>query len=86
MLCHFINYVISVFELTIYFFSSDTGKRPLNTPKPKTSLWSRKMLGHKNIQNTLLYSQLISFESDEFHSATAATVREAQKPVEEGFE
>jgi len=44
------------------------------------------MLGHKNIQNTLLYSQLISFESDEFHSATAATVQEAQKPVEEGFE
>jgi len=45
-----------------------------------------KMLGHRNIQNTLLYTQLISFESDEFHSATAKTVKEAQKLIEAGFE
>ena len=44
------------------------------------------MLGHKNIQNTLLYTQLISFESDEYHSAPAATVQDAQKLVEAGFE
>ena len=34
----------------------------------------------------LLYTQLISFESDEFHSATAKTVQDAQKLVEAGFE
>jgi len=34
----------------------------------------------------LLYTQLINFESDEFHSATAKTVQEAQKLVEAGFE
>jgi len=45
-----------------------------------------KMLGYRNIQNTLLYTQLISFESDEFHSSTAATVQEAQKLIETGFE
>jgi hypothetical protein len=45
-----------------------------------------KMLGHRNIQNTLLYTQLINFESDEFHSATATTVQDAQKLVEAGFE
>jgi len=45
-----------------------------------------KLLGHRNIQNTLLYTQLISFESDEFHSATAKTVQEAQKLIEAGFE
>jgi hypothetical protein len=36
-----------------------------------------KMLGRKNMQNTLLYTQLISFENDEFHSATAKTIQEA---------
>ena len=45
-----------------------------------------KMLGHRNIQNTLIYTQLINFESDEYHSATAATVQDAQKFVEAGFE
>jgi hypothetical protein len=30
--------------------------------------------------------QLINFESDEFHSATAKTVQEAQKLIEAGFE
>ncbi|HEX9862886.1 MAG TPA: site-specific integrase, partial [Candidatus Bathyarchaeia archaeon] len=45
-----------------------------------------KMLGHRNIQNTLLYTQLISFENDEFRSATATTVQDAQKLIEAGFE
>jgi hypothetical protein len=45
-----------------------------------------RMLGHKNIQNTLLYTQLVNFENDEFHSATAQNVQEAQKLVEAGFE
>jgi hypothetical protein len=44
------------------------------------------MLGHKNIQNTLLYTQLISFENEDYHSATAKTVQEAQKLIEAGFE
>jgi hypothetical protein len=54
--------------------------------KTRNILHVMKMLGHRNIQNTLLYTQLISFESDEYHSATATTVQEAQKLVEAGFE
>jgi hypothetical protein len=54
--------------------------------KTRNILHVMKMLGHKSIQNTLLYTQLISFESDEFHSSTAKTVEEAQKLVEAGFE
>jgi hypothetical protein len=54
--------------------------------KTKDTLHVMKMLGHKNIQNTLLYTQLISFENDDFHSATAKTVQEIQKLVEAGFE
>jgi hypothetical protein len=54
--------------------------------KTKDLLHVMKVLGHRNIQNTMLYTQLINFESDEFHSATAAMVQEAQKLVEAGFE
>jgi|GEM_PF-1461615 uncharacterized protein YfaQ (DUF2300 family) len=42
--------------------------------------------GTRNIQNTLLYTQLISFESDEYHSATAKNVQDAQKLIEAGFD
>jgi integrase len=53
--------------------------------KTKDILHVMKMLGHRNIQNTLLYTQLINFESDEYHSAVANTMDEARKLVESGF-
>jgi hypothetical protein len=34
----------------------------------------------------LLYTQLTTFKNDDFHSATAKTVEDAQKLVEAGFE
>ena len=39
-----------------------------------------------NIESTLVYTQLISYESDEYHSTVASTVEEARKLLEEGFE
>ncbi len=45
-----------------------------------------QFLGHRNIKNTLVYTQLMDFESDDYHSATASTVQEAAKLVEAGFE
>ena len=54
--------------------------------KTKDILHVMKILGHKNIQNTLLYTQLITFKNDDFQSATAKTVEDAQKLVEAGFE
>ena len=36
--------------------------------------------------NTLIYTQLINFEGDEYHSATAKTVEEARQLIEAGFE
>jgi hypothetical protein len=44
------------------------------------------LLGHRNIENTLIYTQLVSFESDDYHSAVANTVEEARKLLEQGFE
>jgi hypothetical protein len=45
-----------------------------------------KLLGHKNIANTLIYTQLLEFEADEYCSTVANSVEEAQKLIEAGFE
>ena len=46
-----------------------------------------QFLGHRNIQNTLIYTQLIDFEKEEqYHSATAKTTQQARQLVEAGFE
>jgi hypothetical protein len=49
-------------------------------------LYVMKLLGHRCIENTLVYTQLVSIENDEYHSAVTNTIAEAQKLVEQGFE
>ena len=46
----------------------------------------KQMLGHKSITNTLIYTQLINFESDEYSSAVAKSLEDARKLVEAGFD
>jgi hypothetical protein len=46
-----------------------------------------KLLGHKNIANTLLYTQLVEFEeNDQYCTAVADNVEDAQKLISVGFE
>jgi integrase/predicted RNA-binding Zn-ribbon protein involved in translation (DUF1610 family) len=70
----------------IHFHTFRHWKATTEYAKTKDILHVMKLLGHKNIQNTLLYTQLITFKNDEFHSATAKTVEDAQKLVEAGFD
>ncbi len=70
----------------IHFHTLRHWKATTEYAKTKDILHVMKILGHRNIQNTLLYTQLITFKNDEFHSATAKTVEDAQKLVEAGFE
>jgi hypothetical protein len=44
------------------------------------------MLGHKKLETTDLYTQLISFESDEWNVAHARNLQEESKLIESGFE
>jgi hypothetical protein len=44
------------------------------------------LLGHRNIESTLVYTQLIGSEGDEYHSAVAKTVDNARKLIGQGFE
>jgi len=45
-----------------------------------------KLLTNKSILTTMIYTHLINFEADTYHSAIANTVEEAKKLVEAGFE
>jgi len=52
----------------------------------KNILLVKKMLGHKKIENTMKYTQLVHFEDDEFEVATATNIEEAKKLLEVGFD
>lgn len=45
-----------------------------------------EMLGHKNIKNTLMYTQLVQFKGDDYVCKSAKTFDEAKELVEAGFE
>lgn len=44
-----------------------------------------QLLGYRNINNTLIYTQLINFESDEFHVRIAKKLEEDKESVEAGL-
>jgi hypothetical protein len=55
--------------------------------RTKDMLHVMKLLGHRNIKNTLIYTQLIKIENaEEYISKVANTIGEARKLVESGFE
>ena len=72
--------------LQIHFHTLRHFRATMEYAKTKDILHVMKVLGHRNLQNTLLYTQLINFESNEYHSATAQTIEEASKLIEAGFE
>ena len=43
-------------------------------------------MGHRNLKNTLVYTHLVNFKSDEYIVRVAETVEDACKLVEAGFE
>ena len=45
-----------------------------------------RILGHKNIKNTLVYTQLVTFEDDDYVCKAAANVKEATELIEAGYE
>jgi len=54
--------------------------------KTKDILHVKQMLGHKNIQNTLIYTHLSDFADDQFTCRVARTLREVEELIEAGFE
>jgi hypothetical protein len=55
--------------------------------RTKDILHVMKLLGHKNIANTLIYTQLVEFEEDDkYCTGVANNIEDARKLVEAGFE
>jgi integrase len=61
-------------------------KATMEYHKTKDILHVMRLLGHKNIKNTLIYTQLIAFKEDEFACKVAKTIKEASDLIENGFE
>jgi integrase len=72
--------------LKIHFHTFRHWKATIEYQRTKDILYVMRMLGHKSIQNTLVYTQMVEFKNEEYISATATTIEDAQKLVEAGFE
>ena len=76
--------------LKIGFHTLRHWKGTMEYHKTKDIIHVQRLLGHKNIQNTLIYitieNALFTNANDEFHVRTAKTIEEACKLVEVGFE
>ena len=54
--------------------------------KTKDILHVMKLLGHRSINNTLIYTQLIEFKDDEYIAKVAHSEKEACQLIEAGYE
>jgi integrase/Zn ribbon nucleic-acid-binding protein len=70
----------------IHFHTMRHFKATMEYKRTRDILHVQRLLGHRSLQNTEIYTHLIEFESDEYGSAAAETVEEAKKLIESGFE
>jgi len=71
----------------IHFHTLRHWKATMEYAKTRDILHVMQVLGHRNIKNTLIYTQLVKMEKeDNFYSATAKTATGAKDLVESGFE
>lgn len=49
-------------------------------------LYVMQVLGHRNIKNTLIYTQLVDFDNDEYTARVAHNTKEDKELIESGFQ
>lgn len=73
--------------LRIHFHTFRHWKATMEYHRTKDILYVKRLLGHKNIANTLIYTQLVEFEEDDkYCTAIASNIEDARKLLETGFE
>jgi len=70
----------------IKFLSFRYWKGTMIYHQTKNILLVKKLLGHKRIENTMKYAQLIHFKEDEYDVATSITIEEDQELLKTEFE
>lgn len=70
----------------IAFKSFRHWKATMEYHRTKDILHVQWLLGHKRLSNTLIYTHLVNFESDDYICKAAKTVDEAKAFIEAGFE
>ena len=71
-------------KITLYTFRH--WKATMEYHRTKDILYVKELLGHKDIKNTLVYTHLVSFESDDWVCKVASSLEEAVELIEAGFE
>ena len=61
-------------------------KATMEYHRTKNIKYVQQLLGHKKLENTDFYTQLLNFENDEWHVAHARNLEEENKLIEAGFE
>ncbi len=61
-------------------------KATMEYSRTKDILYVKELLGHVNINNTLVYTHLVNFGSEEYVCKATGNLDEASKLVEAGFE
>lgn len=54
--------------------------------RTKDILYVKERLGHKSITSTMVYTHLVNFESEEYHTATSKSLKEDEELIRAGFE
>jgi len=72
--------------LQITFHTFRHWKATMEYHKTRDILHVMQMLGHRNIKNTLIYTQLVDFHDDEFVARVAHSEKEVCQLIEAGFE
>jgi len=70
----------------IHFHTLRHWKATMEYHRTKDILHVKRLLGHKQLKNTEIYTHLINFEDDEWHVAHAKNLEEEDKLIEAGFE
>jgi len=69
----------------IHFHTFRHWKATMEYHRTKDILHVKRLLGHKQLKNTEIYTHLINFESDEWHVAHAKNLEEEDKLIEVGY-
>jgi integrase len=70
---------IRLYDLRHYFAT-------MTYARTRDILFVKQQMGHKNIDTTLIYTQLLNLNDDEWTCKTAQNIKEATQLIENGFE